>query len=185
MRKLECLSWRTVENSKSIQVLSHPHPSQTSSDSTRRTRKPSPRWTRSQIIMPQKEVPTKQRSPTLSHLRRRMWFQGRRRGSQRLLVSMIVGDPEGRSDQASRTYGSLTTSLGRRSFQVGLGMTTKRKKSLRRIGGCRRDQGSTLRNLILHRNLQKKLERRKRRGRNRKRSRLLEGEPTRDGGVAV
>ena len=185
MKELECLSSRTVESSKSIQVLSHPHPSPTYSDSTKRTRKLSPRWTRSQLIMLQKEVPTKKSSPTLSRLRRRMWFQGRRRGSQRLLVLMIVCDPKGRSDRVSRTHGPLATSLGRRSFQVGSGMMTKRRKNLRRVAGCQRDQGSTSRSLILHRNLQRKLERRKRRGRSRKRSKLLEGEPTRDGGVAA
>jgi len=185
MRELECLSSRIVESSKSIQALSHPHPSQTSSDSTKHTRRLFPRWTRSQLIMPQNEVPIKQRSPTLSRLQRKMWSQGRRRGSRRRLVLMIVGDLEVRSDQAPRTHGPLATSLGRRSFQVGSGMMTKRRKNLRRVGGSQRDQGSTSRNLILHRNLQRKLERRKRRGRNGKRSRLLEGEPTRDGGVVV
>jgi len=185
MTELECLSLSTVESSKSIQLL-HPHPSPTSSDSTKPTMKLSPRWTRSPPIMPRKEVPTKRGRPTLSHLQRRTWFQGRRRESQRLLVLMITSNTTGRSDQAPRTHGSLSMSHGKRSSQVDSGkMTRRRKKNLRRIGGCRRDRGSTLRTLLLHQKLRKKLIRRERRGKNRKKSRLLEGEPTRGGGVAV
>jgi hypothetical protein len=65
-------------------------------------------------------------------------------------------------------------------------MTKRRKKILRRTGGCRRRPRIHLADPApAPEPFRKKPERRKRRGRNRKRSKLLEGEPTRDGGVAV